>query len=140
MEERLTEELLDELLSSSTPSEYLASHPTGTRDLATYLNEMLVAHGKERNEVIRTSNLDQTYGYQIFTGKRANPSRNKVLQIAFGLGLSPRETDRALQAAGASRLYCKDRRDAIIIFCLDRHVSLQETNETLYSLGEEIVG
>ena len=140
MNEPLTEELLNELLASSDPEDFINQHPASKRELAPYLNEMLVAHGKERNEVIHASNLDHTYAYQILAGTRANPSRNKILQLAFAIGLTPRETDRALQAAGASHLYCKDRRDAIIIFCLDRGVELQETNETLYRLGEEVVG
>ena len=140
MDEPLTEELLNELLASSDPEDFISQHPASKRELAPYLNEMLVAHGKERNEVIHASNLDHTYAYQILAGTRTNPSRNKILQLAFAIGLTPRETDRALQAGGKSRLYCKDRRDAIIIFCLDRGVQLQETNETLYKLGEEIVG
>ena len=140
MNEPLTEELLNELLASSDPEDFISQHPASKRELAPYLNEMLVAHGKERNEVIHASNLDHTYAYQILAGTRANPSRNKILQLAFAIGLTTRETDRALQAGGKSRLYCKDRRDAIIIFCLDRGVQLQETNETLYRLGEEVVG
>ena len=140
MNEPLTEELLNELLASSDPEDFISQHPASKRELAPYLNEMLVAHGKERNEIIHASNLDHTYAYQILAGTRTNPSRNKILQLAFAIGLSPRETDRALQAGGKSRLYCKDRRDAIIIFCLDRGVQLQETNETLYRLGEEVVG
>lgn len=140
MNEPLTEELLNELLASSDPEDFISQHPASKRELAPYLNEMLVAHDKERNEVIHASNLDHTYAYQILAGTRANPSRNKILQLAFAIGLTPRETDRALQAGGKSRLYCKDRRDAIIIFCLDRGVQLQETNETLYRLGEEVVG
>ena len=63
-----------------------------------------------------------------------------VLQIAFAMHLTLRETDRLLQAAGVSRLYCKDRRDAIVVFCLSRGLSLSETNETLFAYGERILG
>ena len=84
------------------------------------------------------ANLNETYGYQIFTGQR-KPARDKVLRIAFAMALTLRETNRALTAAGASRLYAKDRRDAIIIFCLDRGCSLQKVNEELYRFGEETV-
>lgn len=42
-------------------------------------------------------------------------------------------------AAGVSVLNCKDRRDAIIIFCIDRGCSLQKVNEELYRFGEETV-
>lgn len=69
----------------------------------------------------------------------ASPSRNKVLQIAFAMALTLKKANRALTAAGVSVLNCKDRRDAIIIFCIDRGCSLQKVNEELYRFGEETV-
>lgn len=63
----------------------------------------------------------------------------RVLQIAFAMALTLKETNRALTAAGVSVLNCKDRRDAIIIFCIDRGCSLQKVNEELYRFGEETV-
>ena len=136
MDEPLTEELLNELLASSDPNDFVGQLPANKRELAPYLNEMLVVHGKERNEVIHASNLDHTYAYQILAGTRANPSRNKILQLAFAIGLTPRETDRALQAGGKSRLYCKDRRDAIIIYAVENGLTLAECDDELYRLGE----
>lgn len=140
MEEPLTEELLNELLDAPDPEHYLARHRTSSRSLAPYLQELLETHGLIRKDVIHAANLNDTYGYQIFTGERKHPSRDKLLQIAFAMQLSMLETDRVLQAAGVSRLYCKDRRDAIIIFCLDRHLSLDEANNALYSFGETTLG
>lgn len=55
------------------------------------------------------------------------------------MALTLKETNRALTAAGVSVLNCKDRRDAIIIFCIDRVCSLQKVNEELYRFGEETV-
>lgn len=139
MDEPLTEQLLDELLSSPDPDLFLERHDVGTRGLSDYLQELLEAHGLVRKDAIHAANLNETYGYELFTGKKRNPGRDKVLQLAFGMGLTLRETDRLLQVAGASRLYCKDRRDAIIIFCLDRGVTLQEANETLFARGEDVL-
>lgn len=136
MEEPLTEELLDELLSAPDATTYLNEHHTGTRSLTQYLNDLLEQKGLKRSEVVNAAQLDSTYGYQLFTGSRSKPSRDKVLQLAFAMHLSLRETDRLLQAAGVSKLYCKDRRDAIIIFCLSRGASLEDLNESLFSLGE----
>ena len=99
---------------------------------------MLEKKHLERARVVRMADLNETIRYQIFTGAR-NPSRNKVLQLAFAMALSLRETDRALTAAGASTLDPKCRRDAIIIFCIDHGCSLQKVNEELYRLGEETV-
>ena len=138
MAERLTEELLDELLSTSDLEEYLERNEPGRRTLSEYLNQLLAEKGLERSRVVRMANLNDTFGYQIFQGTR-NPSRDKVLQIAFAMALTLRETNRALTAAGVSELYCKDRRDAIIIFCLDRGCSLQKVNEELYRFGEKTI-
>ncbi len=140
MDEPLTEELLAELRSSSSADEYLTHHPSATRILSDYLCELLETHGRERKDVIRKAGIDQTYGYQLFTGARKNPGRDKVLALAFALGCSLRETDRLLQAAGVSRLYVKERRDAIIVFCLDQGSSLEETNEALYHMNERTIG
>ncbi len=138
MAERLTEELLDELLSSSSLEGYLEQNKPSSRTLAEYLQQLLDEKGLERSRVVRMANLNDTFGYQIFRGTR-HPSRDKVLQIAFAMALTLRETNRALTAAGASELYCKDRRDAIIIFCLDRGCSLQKVNEELYRFGERTI-
>ena len=53
--------------------------------------------------------------------------------------LTLKEADRLLQAAGVNELYCKNRRDAIIIFCLDRGYDLQKTDEELYRFGEDTI-
>ena len=140
MSEPLTEELLDELRSSPSATAYLESHETSTRTLATYLCELLETHGLERKDVVREAGIDATYGYQLFRGDRTRPSRDIVLALAFALHCTLRETERLLQAAGVSRLYVKERRDAIVIFCLDQHATLAETNEALYRMGEKTIG
>ena len=138
MSEPLTEELLGELLEAPSIDSFLEEHePTG-RSLADYLGSLLEAKRLKRSQVVRMANLNETFGYQIFTGAR-NPSRDKVLQIAFAMALTLRETNRALEAAGVSSLYSKDRRDAIIIFCLDRGCSLQKVNEELFRFCERTI-
>lgn len=138
MSEPLTEELLDDLLEAPSLDSFMSEHDLSTRTLSDYLNQMLAEKGLERAAVVRMANLNETFGYQIFKGTR-RPSRNKVLQISFAMALTLRETNRALEAAGVSSLYSKDRRDAIIIFCIDRGCSLQKVNEELYRFGEETV-
>ena len=140
MDEPMTEELLADLLASEAPTDYLDSHDIRDRTLAGYLSQLLETHGLERAEVVRAAGLDATYGYQLFKGTRTNPSRDKILQLAFAMGVTLRECDRLLQAAGKSRLYCKNRRDAIIMFCLDRHTTINEANEQLFARDEQTIG
>lgn len=135
---KLTEELLNELLDAPSIEGYIKEHDFTAPSLSEYLKQLLEEKGLERSRVVRMADLNETFGYQIFTGAR-HLSRNKVLQIAFAMALTLKETDRVLTAAGANVLNCEDRRDAIIIFCIDRGCSLQKVNEELYRFGEETV-
>lgn len=136
--ERLTEEVLQDLLDAPSLDGFIDAHEFPAVTLPEFLERMLEKKGLKRSRVVRMADLNETFGYQIFTGAR-NPSRDKVLQIAFAMALSLRETNRALMAAGASSLDPKCRRDAIIIFCIDQGCSLQKVNEELYRLGEDTV-
>ena len=138
VKEPLTDELLDELLSAPDPLKFIDEHRVKERSLPDYLQQLLDEKGLLRPEVIRAAGLDATYGYQIFMGQR-HPKRDKLLQITFAMGCSLQETNRALQASGNNELYCKNRRDAIIIFCLDHGCSLQQTDDELFRFGEETI-
>lgn len=138
MKEPLTEELLAELLDAPDPASFADARNITQRSLSTYLQQLLDEKGLERADVVRAAGLNETFGYQIFMGQR-HPKRNKVLQIAFAMRCALKEANRMLQAAGVNELYCKNRRDAIIIFCLDRGYSLQRTDEELYRFNEETI-
>lgn len=138
MAEPLTEELLRELVETPSLDGFIEGHDLSAPSLADYLTRLLEEKHLSRAQVVRMADINETFGYQIFKGTR-HPSRDKVLQIAFAMALTLHETDRALEAAGASSLYSKDRRDAIIIFCLDRGCSLRKVNEELYRFGEETI-
>ena len=138
MKEPLTEELLNELLSSPSPAAFLSKANPSKRSLAEYLQQLLDEKGLQRSKVVHEAGLNDTFGYQIFKGTR-KASRNKVLQLAFAMHLNLRETDRLLQAAGVNELYCKNERDAIIIFAVQKGYSLQKTDEELYRFGEETI-
>ena len=131
----LTAELLEQLLASASPQAYLSAAPLDGRGLADYAHELLDAHGITRAQAIRDAGLNTTYGYQIFQGQRA-PRRDQVIMLAFGLRCSLDEAQRLLRYAGHAELWCKQRRDAILIFCLDRGLTRAACDDELYRLGE----
>ena len=133
--EPLTEELLARLLASATPEAYLSTGATSDRSFPDYLYELLERHGMTRAEVVRDAALNPTYVYQLFSGKR-HPGRESALRVLLCLHCTLRETQRALRLAGVSELWCKNRRDAIIIFCVEHGYSLAQTDDELYRLGE----
>ena len=104
-DKKLTEELLNELLDAPNIDGYIREHDFAAPSLSDYLKQLLQEKGLERSRVVRMADLNETFGYQIFTGAR-HPSRNKVLQIAFAMALTLEETNRALTAAGENILNC----------------------------------
>lgn len=139
MAERLTEELLNDLLFTDSLSSYLNNELLKTDiSLSDYLNGQLAAKRLKKSVVIRNSKLNPTFAYQLFSGDR-NASKDKLLQIAFSMGLDLIETQRLLKIANAGELYCKNRRDAIIIYCLSKELSLAETDDTLFKFRESTI-
>lgn len=139
VEEPLTEDMLAELLDAPDPRRFIDQAAVGkVRSLSEYLNSLLQAKGLKRASVVHDAGINETFGYQIFTGSR-HASRDNLLKIAFAMNLTLRETNRLLQAGGANELYCKNRRDAIIIFALSHGYSLQKTEEELYRFGEATI-
>ena len=79
MREPLTEELLNELLSSPDPNSFLSSANPSSRSLAEYLQQLLDEKGLERSKVVREAGLNDTFGYQIFKALRY-AAMNRILQ------------------------------------------------------------
>lgn len=136
-EERLTEDLLERLLEASSPEAYLdAEGIEGNREFVDYLFERLGERGGKRAAVVRESGLNPTVVYDIFQGK-SRPGRDHAIMLAFGLHCDLRQTQRLLRLAGVSELWCKQRRDAILIWCIDRGCTREQADDELFRLGEK---
>ncbi|MBQ6524630.1 MAG: XRE family transcriptional regulator [Atopobiaceae bacterium] len=132
----MTEELLERLLASATPEAYLSTTQTDDRSLADYLLDLIDAHGVTRADVVRGSAVNSTFVYQVFSGTR-KIGRDNAIKLAFGIGCTLREAQRLLRHAGVSELWCKNRRDAIIIYAIEHGFTLAECDDELYRLGED---
>lgn len=133
---RLTEDLLVRLLESTSLDEYLSESEAADRSLSEYLKEMLDVHGLKRADVVRASGINATVVYDIFAGK-SNPGRDHAIMLAFGLQCDIAQTQRLLRMAGVSELWCKIRRDAIILWSIKQGSSRAEADDELYRFGEK---
>lgn len=133
---RLTEDLLVRLLESASLDEYLSESEVADRSLPEYLKEMLDVHGLKRADVVRASGINATVVYDIFAGK-SNPGRDHAIMLAFGLQCDIAQTQRLLRMAGVSELWCKIRRDAIILWSIKQGSSRAEADDELYRFGEK---
>ena len=114
-------------------SEYLMA------SFSDYLNNWCKKHLEIPEQVIRRSNLEKSYGHQLFSGKR-NPSRDTVLQLAFGMHADLAEAQEMLRIARRSMLYPRIKRDTVIIYCLHNRLSLVDTQIILQDLELPLLG
>ena len=91
-----------------------------------------------KSTVIKNSNIDRVYGYEILNGKKI-PARDKVIAIAFSLHLDLQTTQRLLKTAYHRELYPRDKRDAVIIHANQKSLNLLNLNSLLFEKGFKIV-
>lgn len=132
MEIKSTDELSHEIKAAKNIKDYLQKnkeHMIKT-NLSEHLNMLLSLKKLKKADVVRASLLDRTYVYKIFAGEK-NPTRDKLIALAFGLHLSDLETQKMLKLSDNRELYARDERDALILFSLQRNKTVFEVNELL---------
>lgn len=135
-----TEFLNEKLLISSDVKTFFESYGKELRTdtFNHYLYDLMDKSGKKNSEIFSKANLSESYGYQLLNGKR-QPSRDKVIQIAFGFPLDIETTNTLLKLAEKGPLYVKNKRDAIIMYGLNNKLSLIDLNELLYDEKCDII-
>lgn len=138
--DKTTEELNHEIKAATDIEDYLNKNKDNllSLSLSEYLNILLSQKGIKKADVVRGSLLGRAYVYKIFAGEKI-PSRDKLLAIAYGLGLSDDETQKMLKLSGNRELYARDKRDALILFALQRNKSIFYINELLDGHGLAIL-
>jgi transcriptional regulator with XRE-family HTH domain len=110
-----------------------------SKSLPEHLAILLEQKAVTRADVVRGSLLDRAYLYQIFAGEKI-PSRDKLIAVAFGLGLTLDETQAMLKLSVNRELYPRDERDALIMFTLERNGDIHAANDLLHRHGFDPLG
>ena len=141
MQNLTTQELWAQLFQASSADLFL--NELSSRDdfppLYEYLQALCKSRGEKAERVLRRGDIESSYGHRIFSGQR-NPSRDTVLQFAFGLEMDAEETQQLLKIARATALHPRVKRDAVIAFCLQHHYSLIDTQQILYNNNLPMIG
>ena len=102
------------------------------------LPEYLKALSKQKKlkqaKIAEDSGQDPGYISLIFSGKK-NPSRDRLLAVAFGMRLNIKETQRALRLAGHVELHATTERDLMILYAIQRRMGIFDTDKALYQYG-----
>lgn len=103
-----------------------------------YFNSLPQMETIGKAELIRRTNIERSYGYQLLKGTRS-PGRDKILLFCLAAGLDLHRTQRALKAGQESILYPRSRRDSIIIFAINEKLNLSDTQELLEQFDEALL-
>ena len=88
MSELKTEELTEILKQTTDIDVFLDDNELLPNvSLAEYINELVEEKKTKIADVARRAHMSSSYLYKLGEGKRKSPTRNKALQICFGLGL-----------------------------------------------------
>lgn len=130
-----TEELL-KILKNSSLDAYLAENggEMAENPICDYLTAVLNEKGLKKSEIIKKSNVQTNYAYQIFSGLKI-PSRDKLISLCFGMSLTLDETQTLLKYAGFAPLYPRNKRDSVIISELEKGETVIRCNITLDELN-----
>lgn len=139
MQKKSTTELLKELKNFTSFEEYKNENKDNliNTSLSEYLSDLLKEKNLTRAEVIRKGELGESYSYQIFSGTKNSPQRDKMICLSIGMDLSVDETNSLLKLAGLLPLYPRNKRDSIIIMNMNAHKGVIEINEALFDEKEK---
>ena len=136
-----TDELL-RLLFMESNLEHLMTGNASDSSLPSF-SDYITALCKKRDEpperVINRANIEKSYGHQLFNGRRS-PSRDTVLQLAFGFEMNYEATQELLKIARKSLLYPKVKRDMVLVFCLHHHYTVVDCQAALQEYGLPLLG
>lgn len=140
MSEKNTYILQEELRKSNSLHKFEQENDSElcAKSVADYLNELLIRYDVNKPQIAKRADFDEGYMYQIFNGIR-KPSRDKLIRIAFGFPLTLEETQRLLCLGGCGELYVRRKRDAYLMFALEKGYDVLQTNDLLYDKGENLI-
>lgn len=105
-------------------------------DLSDYFDRLFESRGFDCSELARRALISRSFAYQIVSGVRA-PGRDILIRIAIAAELDIDETQALLRLAGRGALYPKKKRDAFIISCIVKKLSLTDADSYLRKNGLE---
>lgn len=95
-----------------------------------YLNHILEVKHVTKAQLLSNTSIQRNYGYQIFDGSK-EPNKDKVIQICLALHLDLHATNNLLSLSNNGMLYPKVKRDALLVYCIEKNKTVYETNELL---------
>ena len=136
-----TSDLWDQLIKATSIGQFIGQNEgeIGLPAFCKYISALCKERGEVTEHIIKKANIERSFGHAIFRGDR-NPSRDTVLQLAFGFEADVELAQSLLWHAGHSPLYPRVPRDAAISYCLIHRTGFIEPQHILMELGLPLIG
>ena len=127
-----TDRLISELFKTDNIEAFLRAHEGElvVFSFAEYITQLCKQKKTTVSKVLDKADIGTSFGYALFKGVR-KPSRDTVIKLAIAFGLNLDDAQKLLSAAGFGGLYPKIKRDAVIIYALQRGYSLFQIQDEL---------
>lgn len=112
---------LQSIKDDTEAEQFIAEHSESST-LHGFLNALMAENDLSIPKLIERSGISRNYIYNILSGERSNPGRDKIIAICIGLGATFSQINKALEIAKLSPLYPRDERDARIAISVNQGV------------------
>lgn len=133
-----TTDLLNELQDDSCSlSDYIQNHSDSfiDEDIQSFWEELIFQSGYSKSNIINKSDFSYCYFYDVIQGKKS-PTKDKVVRLILAMKLSLEQCQAALKISGRAALYPKNKRDSILIYAIDRGLTITQCNALLSKYKE----
>ena len=136
-----TEKVLCELKGAKSITEFLEENKDQfeLRPIGEYIKLELANRKIKKHKVIDDSGISKRYFNQILAGEKT-PGRRYIIRIFLSMGLDLPDVQWYLKACDYNQLFVKNKRDAIIIYCINNKLPVKECNKMLNKVGLENLG
>ncbi|MBR2591318.1 MAG: hypothetical protein IKE65_10445 [Clostridia bacterium] len=133
-----TDELLAELkLKNLDIQDYIDENKNSFIEISLnqFWNELLERSGKSKSNIINDADISYIYFYEILQGKKI-PKKDKIIRLILAMELELEDAQNALKYCNQSPLYPRIKRDSLLIYAVENHYSIFQTQQLLIENGE----
>ena len=137
---KTTDELLNNIKNVNSIEDFIKDNSAEYFNISIdeYLRRLLKDKGLKISHISISSCLGD-YVYKIFNGTRKG-TRDVYIAIAIAMKLSYEEIQPLLRLAKYIMLDPRDERDSILIYAIEKKLTVMETNDILFNCDKILLG
>ena len=136
-----TEKILNQLDGDKTFTDIFTENKEAFsyKTVGEYILEEIENRNTTKAKIIKQSGINKRFFFDIMSGKK-RPSRRYIIRVFLALGLDLKDVQWYLKACDYPQLYAREKRDAVIIYCINHSLPVPECNTMLNKVGLENLG